>query len=220
MLDLQYCNGQERYDFYNEAACYIEDFSPKAWRRAYVAALFTENKRWLTAIEKFQMLMPETRKNPKAAARDLAVKEYLQDQVSTATYEDRKAFYEAWRDTPCCADGCKDLCEPCSNRTIKFQSVPTFGLDANIRRYITRYGRYQTTSDLKEENDVRDSTVLSGVCDRKGNDDFIGNREQKRDGLFSEPAEVPGDQSEGVQKMLSSPFGEEMADRPPDQPNL
>lgn len=80
-MDLQDCNGRKRYDFVNETAYYINNFRPRSWCRAYVAALFTENKRWLSAIEKFQMLVPGTRRNHKAAAMDLAVKDYLQEQV-------------------------------------------------------------------------------------------------------------------------------------------
>jgi hypothetical protein len=223
-LDLEYCNGQKRYDFHTDEGFYfhgcepkhyhIKDVGPKAFRRGYVAALFTENNRWLTAIEKYQMLVPGTRKNPKAAARDLAAKNYLLEQVSPDTYEDRKAFYEAWKDTPCCADDCWDFCDKCSNKGIKFQRTPTFGLDADVRRYITRYGRYQTTSELKEAEDARNKestgAVLSGICDGKSNNHPAGNREQKGDELFSESEIFPSDQSEGVQKMLSSPFGENL----------
>ena len=72
-MDLQYCNGHKRYDVSNDEGFYypgcapkyyhIDDISFKAFRRAYVAALFAENRHWLTLIEGFHMLVPGTRKN-------------------------------------------------------------------------------------------------------------------------------------------------------------
>jgi len=217
-LDLAYCNGHKRYDFSTEEGFYypgcdakyydIKDVSPKAFRKGYIAALFTENKRYLIAIEKYQMLVPGTRKNKRDAARDLAVKVYLHEQVSPETLEGRKAFYEAWREAACCADDCTDYCNKCSNKGIKFKSTPTFGLDADVRRYITKYGRYQTAIELKEDSNVR--TVLSGVRDRKSDNDLIRVRGQERDGLSGQPEEVPSDQAERVEAMLSHPISEEM----------
>lgn len=68
-MDLSFCNGQKRYDFSTNEGFYypgcdpkyyrIEDHSPQAFRRAYVVALFIEDQRWLTAIEKYQMLKNE-----------------------------------------------------------------------------------------------------------------------------------------------------------------
>jgi hypothetical protein len=223
-LDLQYCNGQKGYHFSTDEGFFypncdskhydIPDVSHKAFRRAYVKALFVEDQRWLTLIEGYHMLVPGTHKNPRDATRDLAAKEHLREQVSPDTCEDRKAFYEAWRDISCCADDCEDFCATCSNKGIKFQSTPSFGLDPDVRRYIIRYGRYQTTSELKEAEDARNKestgTVLSGIRNGKGNNHPAGNREQKGDELFSESEIFPSDQSEGVEKMLSSPFGENL----------
>jgi hypothetical protein len=223
-LDLEYCNGQKRYDFGTDEGFYylgcdpkhydIKDVGPKAFRRGYVAALFTENKRWLTLIEGYHMLVPGTRKNSRDAARDLAVKEHLREQVSTDTLMDRKAFYEAWREASCCADDCEDICDTCSNKGIKFQPTQTFGLDADVRRYITKYGHYQTISEFKEEEDARikESTgsVLSRVCDRKSDNDPVWIREQERGGLSRQPEEVSSNQAEGIEEMLSHPIGEEM----------
>ena len=58
-MDLAYCNGHKRYDFSTEEGFYcpgcdakyydIKDVSPKAFRKGYIAALFTENKRYLIA---------------------------------------------------------------------------------------------------------------------------------------------------------------------------
>jgi hypothetical protein len=60
-LDLQYCNGHKRYDFSTDEGFYypgcdpkyydIKEVDPKAFRRAYVKALFAEDQRWLTLIE-------------------------------------------------------------------------------------------------------------------------------------------------------------------------
>jgi hypothetical protein len=230
-LDLDYCNGKKRYDFSTDEGFYfrgcdpkyyhIEDIGPKAFRRAYVAALFTENKRWLTLIEGYHMLVPGTRKNPRDAARDLAVKEHLREQASSDTFEDRRAFFEAWRDASCCADDCEHFCDECSNKRVKFQPTQTFGLDPDVRRYITKYGRYQTTSEFKEEEDDRykESTapVLSGVCDRKRDNDPVWVRGQERGGLPGEPEEVSSDQAERIEAMLSHPIGEDLVTGPPDQ---
>jgi len=232
-LDLQYCNGQKRYDFSTDEGFYypgceakyydIEDVGPKAFRRGYVVALFTENKRWLTLIENYHMLVPGTRKNKRDAARDLAAKEHLREQVSPDTYKDRKAFFEAWKDASCCADDCEQYCDECSNKNIQFKSVPTFGLDADVRRYISKYWRYQTTSELeaelneKGESHVRKSktrrkrtTVLSRVRDRKSDNDAVRIRGQEGDGLSGEPEEVSSDQAERIEAMLSHPISEEM----------
>lgn len=72
-MDLQYCNGQKRYDFSTDEGFYypgcdpkyynINDLGSKAFRRSYVAALFAENRHWLTLIENYHMLVPGTRKN-------------------------------------------------------------------------------------------------------------------------------------------------------------
>ena len=95
----------------------------------------------------------------------------------------------------------------------------TYGLDADVRRYITRFGHYQTISELREEESDRrkESTnpVLSRVHNRKSDHGPVRVQGQKRSGLFSEPEEVPSDQAERIEALLSHPFGEEMVDRPP-----
>ena len=60
---------------------HINDLSPKAFRRAYVKALFLENEKWITAIEKYQIIVPGSFKNPRDRAKDTAEKERLQDQA-------------------------------------------------------------------------------------------------------------------------------------------
>ena len=132
-MNLQYCNGKKRYDFRTDEGFYFPDndpkyydipyIGPKAFRRAYLKALFLEDKRWLTLIEGYHMLVPGTRKNPRDAARDMAAKEHLREQISPDTLKNRKAFYEAWRDASCCADDCEDFCDTCPNNSIKFQST-------------------------------------------------------------------------------------------------
>jgi len=227
VLDLQYCNGHKRYDFSRDEGFYypgcdpkyyrIEDLSPQAWRRAYVAILFTKDASWLAAIEKCQMLVPGSPKNSRDRVRDLAVKERLAEQVSSDTFKDRKAFYVVWKEDPCCADDCDQYCDQCSNKGIKFKSVPAYGLDGDIRRFITKYGRYQTASELeredksgKENSKPRSTPIFSGVRNRKSDNDAVRVREQKGDGLFSEPARVPSGQSERVEEMLLSPPCEDL----------
>jgi hypothetical protein len=202
---MQQAISKGRYD--------ISDLSLKAWRRAYVAALFTEDERWISAIEKYQMLVPGSVLNSRERARDLTAKERLREQISIATLEDRKAFFEAWNNAPCCADDCDRYCDECSNKEIQFKSVPTLGLDADIRRYIARYERYQTKSELEEANNVRDKStgiIFSGVRDRKSDNDPVRIREQEGAGLSCEPEEVTSDQAERVEAMLLYPGGQEL----------
>jgi hypothetical protein len=156
------------------------------------------------------MLVLGTRKNPRDSARDASVKEYLREQVRSETNEARKAFYEALQDATCFADDC----DQCSNKRIKFQSTPTFGLDPDVRRYVARYGCYQTISELREKEDAgrKESTnaILSGVHYREGNNDLIRIREQERDGLSGQPGEVSSDQAERIEALLLQPISEEM----------
>lgn len=190
----------------------LEDFSPQAWCRVYIKALFAEDNRWITAIEKYQMLVTGSPKNSRDKARDLAVKEGLRDQVSIATYKNRKAFFEAWRSAPCCADNCDRYCDECLNNEIQFNSVPTFRLDADIRRYITRHGRYQTKSELEVSN-VRDKStgaILSGICDRKSDNDPVRIREPEGIELSCEPEEITSDQAERVEAMFLYSGGQEL----------
>jgi hypothetical protein len=192
-LDLQYCNGLKKYNFSAGAGVYyagcdykyyhIDDLSHKAFRRGYVKALFTEDRNWLTLIENYHMLVPGSRKNKRDDARDLAAKGHLREQVNPDTYKDRKAFYKAWKEAPCCADGCDQYCDECPNND-------------------------QTTSELKEDNNAR--TVLSGVRDGKSDNDPVWVRGQKRSGLPGEPEEVSSDQAQRVEAMLSHPISEEM----------
>ena len=86
-MDLQYCNRHKRYDFSGDEGFYypgcdtkyyhIDDLSPKTWCRAYVAALFAEDEHWLTAIEKYQMIVVGSPKNSRDKApikRPLSIK--------------------------------------------------------------------------------------------------------------------------------------------------
>ena len=216
-MDLQYCNGHKKYDFHEIVRYHINDLSPQAFRRGYVVALFAEDERWITAIEKHHMVVPGSPKNNRDKARDLATKEKLREQVSADTYEDRKHFYKAFMEAPCCADGCDQYCEECSNKGIKFKPIPTYGLDKDVSRFITKYGRFQTASELKREaNDrskeskIRATPVLSGVRNRKSNDDAIWVPGQERDRLLSEPEEVSSDQAERIEALLLHPISEEM----------
>ncbi len=226
-LNLQYCNGQKRYDFSsNEGFCYpgcdpkyyhLDDLSPQAWRRAYVAALFAEDERWLTAVGKYQMLVPGSPLNRRDKARDLAAKERLREQVSPDTHKDRKRFYEAWKNASCCADDCDQYCDQCPNNGIKIKPVPTRGLDPDIRRFITKYGRYQTASELEREDNAkrkeskpRSTPILPGIRDGKSDNDPVRVRGQERGGLPGQPEEVASDQAERVEALLSHPISEEM----------
>jgi hypothetical protein len=226
-LDIQYCNGQKKCDFNTDEGFYypgckpknyhINDLSPQAFRRGYVAALFAEDEHWLNVIEKNHMVVPGSPVNSRDKARDQDTKAHLRDQVGPETFEDRKAFFEAWREAPCCADDCDQYCDECSNGGIKFKSVPTYGLNPDVRRFITKYGRYQTASELERETNDRSkeskisaTPILSGVCYRKSDNDAIWVPGQERDRLLSEPEEVSSDQAERIEALLLHPISEEM----------
>ena len=204
---------------------HIDDLSPKAFRKAYVKALFLEDKRWTVGIEKYQMIIPGSLKNARDRAKDVAEKERLQEQVSAETYKDRKAFYEAWRNAPCCADDCDLYCDQCPNDEIIFESVPAHGLDADVRRFITNYVRYQTATELKAEKREkinvanqkhRPARVFSGVRDGKSDYGAVWIGGQKRGGLPGQPEGVASDQAERIEAMLSHPIGEEVVAWTPD----
>jgi hypothetical protein len=222
--------GKLEHETENENVCifcklssgdYVADFSPKAFRRAYIKALIMEREDWITAIGKYQMILAGSPKSTRDQARDTAAKESLQEEFSAATYEDRKAFYIAWRDARCCADDCDLYCDQCSSAGIKFKPNPTYGLDADVRRFITKYNRYQTASELmteeKRKSNVRNqkskrrsASVLSGICDGKSDNESIWIGEQEGGGLFGQPEEVTSDQAERIEEMLSHPIGDEM----------
>ena len=95
-----------------------------------------------------------------------------------------------------------------------YNSIPANGLDADVRRFITKFGRYQTASELGKEyesgKERSSTTVFSGVHNGKSDNDPIRVREQKRGGLPCESEEVPSDQAERIEALLSHPFSEEM----------
>ena len=197
----------------------VDNYSPKAFRRGYVAALFMEDEDWIKRIEKYHLIVPGSPLSAKIQKRNTAEIECLREQISAETYNDRKAYYTAWRNDPCCADECDRYCDECNNDRIEFKPIPTYGLDPDVRRFITKYGRYQMASELITEEwrrfnagnqKTKPSPVLSGVRDGESHNDPVWNRGQEGDGLFSQPEEVPSDQAERVEAMLSHPIGEEM----------
>ena len=222
------CINCKRLIHVNENACtqckissghHDLDISPRSFRRGYLKALFLEDEDWITRIEKYHMIVSGSPKSEKVRKKNAAEMEHLREQISADTYNDRKAYYNAWRDAPCCADDCDRYCDQCQNDGIKFEPIPTYGLDADVRRFIINYGRYQTASELIAEESGRSNArkrkiepaaVLSGVRDGNRVDNSIWIREQERDGLFSQPEEVTSDQAERVEAMLSHPIGEEM----------
>jgi hypothetical protein len=56
---------------------YVDDFSPKAFHRAYVKALFLEKENWITAIEKYQMIVAGSPKSTRDRAKNTAEIESL-----------------------------------------------------------------------------------------------------------------------------------------------
>ena len=145
------------------------------------------------------------------------LKSVYRNRLAADTYKNRKAFYGVWRNAPCCVDDCDQYCDKCPNGGIKFRRVPARGLDPDIRRLITKYGRDKTASELEREDNakrkeskLRSTPILSGICDGKSDNDPVRVRGQERGGLPGQPEEVSSDQAERVEAMLSYPISEEM----------
>ena len=133
----------------------------------------------------------------------------MREQVSLQTYEPKKAFYEAWEETTCCADDCDQFCDQCSNKGIKFQSTAAFELNPDVRRYIARYGCYQTISELREEEDAgreeSTDTVFPGVRDGKSDNDTFQIRGHKEMDYLDNQKKFPAIKLKGSKRCYHTP---------------
>jgi len=121
---------------------YVTDFSPKAYRQAYIKALFFEDKRWIRHFESQHKGKPvydlvgcrrrlstgEYHMNQNCINKNLELRVELRDQVHN-NLEYRKGYFEAIQD---------------GKPTTKFNKY----LHQDVRRFIQKYNRYQNHTEV------------------------------------------------------------------------
>jgi hypothetical protein len=180
--------------------------TPLDFKRGYIRALFLEDERWATCIEKYWMIVPGSRLNKLENKRDLALKEKLADQVHPDTYLERKAYYEAWVNAKCCADDCDRYCDDCHG--IKFERVPVSiakPFDPDVRRFMERYHRFWITSEQDKALKIMKGDIVHGdgreVFDQADSNDVIWDGERKG---FGRPCQRKEDSSNPYQTQKES----------------
>ena len=178
---------------------------PLDFKRGYIRALFLGDERWLTAINKYAMIVPGNPKNPRHIKQDLALKEKLTDQVHPDTYQERRAYFKAWLNAKCCADDCDRYCDECHG--IKFEPVPyrlAKEFDPDVRRFMEKYQRFWLKSEqdkaLRGEYDNQRE-----ISNRKNNDGIVRVRGRKGSegfGLPGEQTKITGNPFEGQEEMF------------------
>ncbi|MBA7495536.1 hypothetical protein ES702_06123 [subsurface metagenome] len=129
---------------------FITDFSPKAWRQAYIKALFFESEKWIRCIEakdkKSRIINSIVDcKDKYRADRNLELQAELKDQVYN-NLEYRKGYYEAIRD---------------GKPTTKLNKY----LHPDVRRFIQKYDRYKNQTEVLhgEDRKFSDRGIFNGV---------------------------------------------------------
>ena len=168
------------------------------FKRGYIRALFSEDQRWVTALTKYSTIVPGNPKSKTVIASDIALKEELADQVHPDTYQQRKAYFEAWVNAKCCANDCDRYCDECHG--IRFEPVPSRiakMFDPDVRRFIEKYQRFWLTSEQdKSLIDIRGDVVNANgrkVSDEAYGNDPVWNRVRKRTGRSGELEEDSSD---------------------------
>ena len=158
--------------------------TPLDFKRGYIRALFLEDVRWINCITKFWMIVQGNRLNRLNKRQDLALKEKLTDQIHPDTYQQRKAYYEAWLKAICCADDCDRYCDECHG--IKFEPVPSSiakPFDKDVRRFIEKYQRFWLTSEQEKALKIIGGGVVYGdgreVFDQADSNDTVWDGERK-----------------------------------------
>jgi hypothetical protein len=144
---------------------YIRDFSPQAWRRAYVKALFFENQTWIKCIESqdrgrvINSIVNCKGKN--RMEKNLELQAELRDQIYN-NLEYRKGYFESLQD---------------GKPATKFNKY----LHPDVRRFIRKYNRYQNRTEVlhAENRRLRDRRIPGKVI----------HHEQGTDRDFAEPKE-------------------------------
>ena len=188
-------------------------YAPLDFKHGYINALFLENERWINCIEKYWMIVPGLRINKLDHRRDLALKENLANQIHPDTYQQRKAYYDAWANAKCCADDCDSYSDECHG--IQFESVPRHiakPFDADVRRFIEKYQRFWLTSEHdKALKDIRGGFVYGDgreVFDQANSNDAVWNGERKGFGRSCQREEDSGNPyQKQKESFLRSGFG-------------
>ena len=159
---------------------FITDFSPRAWRRAYIKALFLENEKFIKCIEsrdsRDRRILNSIVdcKEKHRTDRNLELQADLKDQIYN-NLEYRKGYYETVRD---------------GKPTTKFNGY----LHPDVRRFIQKYGRYKNSME-----------VLHGE-DRKFSDRGIFNRavqhEQRTNRCIKKPKKFAIRQAHSKEKNI------------------
>ncbi len=128
---------------------YITDFSPTAWRQAYIKALFYENEKWIKCIEAKEdgrilnsiVDCPDKHRTD----RNLELQADLKDQIYN-NLEYRQGYYEALRD---------------GKPTTQFNKY----LHPDVRRFIQKYDRYKNATEVLYGKDRKfsDRRIFNGV---------------------------------------------------------
>jgi len=160
---------------------FITDLSSKAWRRAYIKALFFENNRWIKCVEGWDSR--ERRiinsimdcKDKYRTDRNLELRAELRDQVYNHLVY-RQGYYEAIRN---------------GKPTTKFNKY----LHPDVRRFIQKYDRYKNAGE-----------VLSHGKDRKLSDRGIFNgavqHEQRANRRIKKPKKFTLRQAQSKEKSI------------------
>jgi len=128
---------------------YITDFSPTAWRQAYIKALFYENEKWIRCIEAKEdgriINSIVDCKEKHRTDRNLELQAELRDQVYN-NLEYRKRYYEAIRD---------------GKPTTRFNKY----LHIDVRRFIQKYDRYKNQTEVLHGKDrkLSDRRIFNGT---------------------------------------------------------
>lgn len=172
---------------------YITDFSPKAWRRAYVKALFLEDEVWIKCIEaqdRGRVINSIVEcKDKNRTEKNLELQAELRDQIYN-NLEYRKGYYETLRD---------------GKPTTKFNKY----LHPEVRRYIQKYNRYQNKTE-----------VLHGEDRKLSNRGVFGetvHHEQGTDRDITEPKEPSIRKTLPEEKIILRRRPHTMVARKPDQ---
>ena len=176
------------------------------FKRGYIRALFLENVHWIGCIEKNWVIVPGDPGSGLTQRQDLALKEKLSDQIHPDTYQERKAYYEAWLNAKCCTVDCDRYCDECHG--IQFEPVSHHiakPFDPDVRRFFKKYQRFWLKSEQdKAIKDIRGGVVHADggeVSDQADGNDIVRDGERKGTGR---PGQREEDSSNPYQRQEES----------------
>jgi hypothetical protein len=130
---------------------YVTDFSPTAWRKAYIKVLFLEYERWVKCIEawdsrnsRFMWSIVDCKEKHRTD-KNLELQADLKDQIYN-NLEYRKGYYEVFRD---------------GKPTTRFSKY----LHPDVRRFIQKYDRYNNATEVLhgEDRKLSDRGIFNGA---------------------------------------------------------